>query len=85
MLRNHKSTFKKRHSLKKWFNSPIQTYEGSVKDENGQFIKHGDFVHQMYNDIQTILFKHSYHIDNKNAFKNELVRYLYKLSDDNAS
>ena len=41
MLR-YKKTFK-RHSLKKWFHSPIQTYEGSVKDENGEFITHGDF------------------------------------------
>jgi len=83
MLR-YKKTFK-RHSLKKWFHSPIQTYEGSVKDENGEFITHGDFVHQTYNDIQKILSKHNYRIDNKKAFKNELVRYLYKLSDDNAS
>ena len=45
----------------------------------------GDFVHQTYKDIQKILSKHSYRIDNKKAFKNELVRYLYKLSDDNAS
>jgi hypothetical protein len=82
MLR-YKNTIK-RDSLKKWFHSPIQTYEGSVKDETGKFITHGHFTHQVYNDIQKILSKHNYRIDNKKAFKNELVRYLYKLSDDNA-
>ena len=83
MLR-YKNSFK-RDSLKKWFHSPIQTYEGSVKDEKGKFITHGHFVQQTYNDIQKILIKHNYQIADKKAFKNELVRYLYKLSDDNAS
>ena len=79
---NHKY---KRHTLKKWFHSPIQTYEGSATDKKGRPITHGHFVSQLYNDIQKIIFTHGYHINDKNAFKNELVRYIYKISDDNAT
>ena len=77
---NHKY---KRHTLKKWFHSPIQTYESSTTDKKGK--THGLFVSQLYNDIQQIISTYGYRISDKNAFKNELVRYIYKISDDNAT
>ena len=81
MIRTYKS-YQKRDSLRKWFHSPIRTYEGLVKDKKGKYITHGHFVSQLYNDIQEIITKHNYHLKEKNVFKNELVRYIYKLSDD---
>ena len=80
--RNHKY---QRDSLKKWFHSSIRTYEGLVEDNDGNPITHGHFVSQLYTDIQKIIHKHGYHISDKNSFRNELVRYIYKISYDNAS
>ena len=78
-----KSTFK-RDSLRKWYTSPIWTYEGLVKDKEGKNIRHADFTSQLYHDIVKILDKHDYAIEDKKRFRKELIRYIYKLSDDSS-
>ena len=72
-------------SIKEWYKSPIQTDDGFAKDTKGNPITHGHFVCQVYNDIMTIVNKHNYNINDKKKFKNELIRYLYKISDDTHS
>ena len=66
--------------LKKWYNSPIKADNDFIV-ENGKKKTHGDFIETLAGDLSQILEKYSYFIENKEAFFNELIQIIYKVSD----
>ena len=40
-----------------------------------------DIVKELYNDVTTLLYSSGYTIDNINVFKDDLMYFIYRLSD----
>ena len=85
MLSNKKSFYRKRDTIHKWWDSPINSYSGLVKNTADKYITHGDFVKKIYNDINVILNENNYKLFNKNKFRNDLANLIYNISDDTSN
>ena len=76
------------NKFKSWLNSPLKSkevtsrgkYKGSYIYENDYVINKRDFVNQFIEDIQSLLKKNGYSIDNNKQFRDEIASFIYRQS-----
>ena len=71
----------RKQTYQHWFNSPVEDSVGFWKTKQG-YVTHGDFVVGFYNDLSSIIKANKYAIKNEKAFKKEIARFVYSLSDE---
>ena len=68
-------------TMDEWLKMPIDEEEGLVRDEGGHIVTHADYVEFFIIYIESILRKNNYKIKDKNAFKKDIYKFIYTLSD----
>jgi len=76
---------KEEKNINRWLESPMKFSNNKkyIKDKNYDvyFIyNHGDYVNDFVNKICELLANEKYEIMNLNAFKDDIIRFIYKYS-----
>ena len=76
------------NKFKLWLNSPLKSkeithrnkYKGSYIYENDHVIKKRHFVNQFIEDVELLLKKNGYSINNNKQFRDEIASFIYRQS-----
>jgi len=64
-----------------WLKKPLCDTNGSLKNASGKIITHEDYVNYFLETIETILRSNAYQIHDINKFREDILKYVYTLSD----
>ena len=87
MWTNHirKRTAIYRPTLNDWLGMPVDDENGIVKDNMNKILYNYDYVNYFIDTIETIIRANNYVIIDVNRFREDIIRYIYTLSDNSGN